>query len=277
MDPKEAFQPLPYSWLSYELAQPAGCVSIMKISLFLVASILLGGHFLDGTLAEESLYEEQEEESYLYYYEDENIAASKTTETKTIPTTVTESSSSPLPQEEAATPRKNENSVSIFPSGFTQKPRDDDEIDDETSNVTPLWDNEPYMLEVKASYGCIMQDERIQLDNELFGFEVEVSDMEKLKQDRMQRIRKDREREWNRKESVKLPKQQVRDIPYQKKTIPYHTRSTTVTSHIVSYPITSYTAHFIASPYCLVSYYVVYLLYTLSYFFHSSQAEYRRQ
>ena len=211
------------------LVLPASCFALpashcqlvtitMKISWFLVTSVLLGGHTLTllnsfaagTTLTEESFeYAEQEEESYLYYYEDENIATSKTTDKETLSTTtIIDESSTPPSQHEEKPKRKKDNSITTIPSGFAQKPRDDDEIDDETSNVTPLWDNEPYMLEVKASYGCIMQDERVQLDNELFGFEVEVSDMEKLKQDRMQRIRKDREREWNRKESIKLPKQQ---------------------------------------------------------------------
>jgi len=144
----------------------------MKVSLLLVSLILwTSSHVLNllTQAAEEAFeYVDQEEESYLYYYEDESIITTKTTEKKPTPitTTVTETSTPPLVQEgtetratAAATPkRKSDQSVSLFPSGFVPKPRDDDdEIDDETSNVTPLWDNEPYMLEVKASYGCIMQ------------------------------------------------------------------------------------------------------------------------
>ena len=198
----------------------------MKVLLLLITSVLWGSHTLNLlTLAEEAFeYADQEEETYLYYYEDETTTNTKTTEKKTTPATTpvaetsTPPSNPPVVQEEAiatTTPkRKRDHSVTLLPSGFAPKPRDDDETDDEDeiSNVTPLWENEPYMLEVKASYGCIMVEERIQLDNELFGFEVEMSDMEKLKQDRIQRIRKDREREWNRKESIKLPKHQQQQV-----------------------------------------------------------------
>ena len=140
----------------------------MKVSLLLISSVLWGSHTLNLlTLAEEEVFEyvDQEEESYLYYYEDESITTSKTSEKKTTPTITTETSTPPLVvQKEVETPppasvvtpkRKNDHSITLIPSGFAPKPRDDD--DDETSNVTPLWDNEPYMLEVKASYGCIME------------------------------------------------------------------------------------------------------------------------
>jgi len=124
--------------------------------------------------AEESFeYENQEEEAYLYYYEDETTTITKTAETKTTPTitTVTETSPPPIvqPNEEVVvktSPRRH-SMITLLPSGFTPKPHTDNEDDDEISNVTPLWDNEPYMLEVKASYGCIFQEGNIRFSYHL--------------------------------------------------------------------------------------------------------------
>lgn len=155
-------------------------------------------------------YNEGEQESYYYYYEDESDAKKNhggvkppPPATATADTTVVISTT-----KVAAIATSSHGTAGDVPvvSGFTRKPKEDDE---DVTNVIALWD-EPFLFEVKANYGCILYEDKVQLDNELFGFEVEVSDHENLKQERMMRIRRDREREWNRKESTKLPQQQQR-------------------------------------------------------------------
>ena len=164
--------------------------------------------------AETFEYSEEEEGSYYYYYEDESGGSTKNGPNsnpgslKAKPAPHTTSSGDTVADATnadtiTASARTVADGASVV-SGFTRKPREDDS---DITNVIPLWD-EPFLFDVKTNYGCILYDEKVQLDNELFGFEVEVSDQEKLKQERMMRIRSDREREWNRKESAKLPGQQ---------------------------------------------------------------------
>ena len=154
-------------------------------------------------------YNEGEEESYYYYYQDESDDAKKKIPgslnvKSSPPATATADTTVITTTKVAAVAISTHKALAV--SGFIRKPKEDDE---DVTNVIPLWD-EPFLFEVKANYGCILYEDKVQLDNELFGFEVEVSDHENLRQERMMRIRRDREREWNRKETAKLPQQQQR-------------------------------------------------------------------
>ena len=119
-------------------------------------------------------YKEEEEESYYYYYEDESGGS-----TKNGPNSNPGSlKAKPAPQtngrDDTVTDATNAGTTTAFTriaadgnsvvSGFTREPREDDS---DITNVVPLW-NDRFLFDVKTNYGCILYDEKVQLDNELF-------------------------------------------------------------------------------------------------------------
>ena len=112
--------------------------------------------------AEEEPFEYASGDSYYYYYEEEPAA---TTTKDTAPPKQKPKQRSSSSSTTASAPAE----ASVMVSGFTLMPREDGADDDEDNKVLPLWD-ESYLMEVRHAYGCILHDEKLQLDDELFGF-----------------------------------------------------------------------------------------------------------